>query len=158
MLAARCWSLRLLKHRSILCPHLPHRSRHLQWCARCCVQAAPGLHLAPVQTRSFSKVTDNAGTELYFEEIFEHGFSGEDPLFDLRNYFYPDSEDATVIQLSNAGCVLEVLEVVTGLAAPGHQHLTQAVATLHHLLKLSGFVGQADHYEDYRSNAAEFNR
>lgn len=69
-------------------------------------------------------MTDNPGTELYFEEIFEHGFS-EDPLFDLRNYFYPESEDATIIQLSNAGCVMEVLDVVTSMDKPEHQHITQ---------------------------------
>ena len=42
--------------------------------------------------RDFSKVTDNQATELYFEEIFEQGFAAGDPLFDLRNYFYPESE------------------------------------------------------------------
>ena len=33
----------------------------------------------------------------------------------------------------------------------------QSIATLHHLYKLSGFVGKADYYEDYRNNAVEFN-
>lgn len=37
-------------------------------------------------------MTDNQATELYFEEIFEQGFATGDPLFDLRNYFYPESE------------------------------------------------------------------
>ena len=45
-----------------------------------------------VPRRDFSKVTDNQATELYFEEIFEQGFASGDPLFDLRNYFYPESE------------------------------------------------------------------
>ena len=45
-----------------------------------------------VPRRDFSKVTDNQATELYFEEIFEQGFATGDPLFDLRNYFYPESE------------------------------------------------------------------
>ena len=45
-----------------------------------------------VPRREFSKVTDNQATELYFEEIFEQGFAAGDPLFDLRNYFYPESE------------------------------------------------------------------
>ena len=45
-----------------------------------------------VPRRDFSKVTDNQATELYFEEIFEQGFAAGDPLFDLRNYFYPESE------------------------------------------------------------------
>ena len=47
-----------------------------------------------VPRRDFSKVTDNQATELYFEEIFEQGFATGDPLFDLRNYFYPESEVA----------------------------------------------------------------
>ena len=42
------------------------------------------------------KVKDSSLNEIYFEEIFEHGFEGEDPLFDLRNYLYPDSEDPNV--------------------------------------------------------------
>ena len=45
-----------------------------------------------VPRRDFSKVTDNQATELYFEEIFEQGYATGDPLFDLRNYFYPESE------------------------------------------------------------------
>ena len=45
-----------------------------------------------VPRRDFSKVTDNQATELYFEEIFEQGYASGDPLFDLRNYFYPESE------------------------------------------------------------------
>ena len=101
---------------------------------RCSDQVAP----APVQPsmatvtsdqqiRNFSKVTDNPGTELYFEEIFEHGFSGDDPLFDLRNYFYPDSDDPHVVKLSNAGCVLEVLDHVMSLEDPSYQQITQVM-------------------------------
>eukprot|EP00090_Calanus_glacialis_P011596 TRINITY_DN19974_c0_g1_i1.p1 TRINITY_DN19974_c0_g1~~TRINITY_DN19974_c0_g1_i1.p1 ORF type:complete len:964 (-),score=236.03 TRINITY_DN19974_c0_g1_i1:108-2897(-) len=130
-----------------------HRTFHLHPSVQCSEKALPSVDFS----RSFSKVTDNNATELYFEEIFEHGFTGEDPLFDLRNYFYPESEDPQVIQLSHAGCVLEVLEIVTKLEQFKHQHITQAVATLHHLQKLSGFVGQADHYEDYRQNRVIFN-
>jgi hypothetical protein len=64
------------------------------------------------QGRCFSKVTDNQATELYFEEVFEQGFAGGDPLFDLRNYFYPESDDPNIDRLSNAGSVAEVLEMV----------------------------------------------
>ena len=74
-------------------------------------------------------MTDNQATELYFEEIFEQGFATGDPLFDLRNYFYPESEvlchktkeehiknlpnqDPVIEQLSSAGSVAEVLETL----------------------------------------------
>ena len=128
-MALRCLSLKILNNRNILGPFMPLvgrvRDYHLQPCIRCSSThrtGAPGEQAV----RQFSKVTDNAGTELYFEEIFEYGFtSGEDPLFDLRNYFYPDSDDPTVIQLSNAGCVMEVLELVTSLDNPSHEHITQ---------------------------------
>jgi len=161
IMALRCLSTNLLKNRNIVGPFMPlmggrARDYHLQTCIRCSSTQGTGDKVQSV--RQFSKVTDNVGTELYFEEIFEHGFAaGEDPLFDLRNYFYPESDDPTVIQLSNAGCVMEVLEVVTSLDSPSHEHITQSIATLHHLLKLSGFVGKADYYEDYRNNVVEFN-
>jgi len=107
--------------------------------------------------RNFSKVTDNFATELYFEEIFEHGFIGEDLLFDLRNYFYPESDDPLIIQLSHAGCVVEVMELVTHLEEFKHQYITQAVATLHHLQKLVGYVGRTDHHQDFNNNRKMFN-
>lgn len=107
--------------------------------------------------RNFSKVTDNYATELYFEEIFEQGFIGEDLLFDLRNYFYPESDDPLIMQLSHAGCVVEVLEAVTNLETFRHQYITQAVATIHHLQKLIGYVGKADHHQDFRNNREIFN-
>jgi len=139
--------------RQLLLAHT-HRTLHIHPCLQCSDQHILSTEL---QARSFSKVSDSQATELYFEEIFEHGFSGEDPLFDLRNYFYPESDDPVIIQLSHAGCVIEVLECITQMEEIKHQHITQAVATLHHLRKLSGFVGQANHYEDYRSNQFEFN-
>ena len=105
------------------------RDYHLQTCIRCSSSHGTGDQGQGV--RQFSKVTDSVGTELYFEEIFEHGFAaGEDPLFDLRNYFYPESDDPIVIQLSNAGCVMEVLEVVTSLDNPSHEHITQVMPEL----------------------------
>ena len=96
-------------------------------------------------------------------------------MFDLRNYFYPESQDpltirveqhtisynvslSLLLQLSGASSVMEVLEGVAGVEGVTHQHMTQAVATLHHLLKLCSFVGLADHYEDYRNNQIEFNQ
>ena len=127
MFGLRYLSINSLKNHNVFAPLLRLRGYHLQPCLRCHERAQP----APVtgvnseqQIRNFSKVTDNPGTELYFEEIFEHGFS-EDPLFDLRNYFYPESEDPTIIQLSNAGCVMEVLDVVTSMDKPEHEHITQ---------------------------------
>ena len=54
-----------------------------------------------IPRRDFSKVTDNQATELYFEEIFEQGFASGDPLFDLRNYFYPESEVLCLKQTRN---------------------------------------------------------
>ena len=136
-MALRCLSTNLLKNRNIVGPFMPlmggrARDYHLQTCIRCSSTHGTGDKVQRV--RQFSKVTDNVGTELYFEEIFEHGFAaGEDPLFDLRNYFYPESDDPTVIQLSNAGCVMEVLEVVTSLDSPSHEHITQVefVYTIH---------------------------
>ena len=131
-MALRCLSLKLLKNRNIFGPFMPlsggvrrwARDYHLQTCIRCSSTHGTGDQGQGV--RQFSKVTDSVGTELYFEEIFEHGFAaGEDPLFDLRNYFYPESDDPIVIQLSNAGCVMEVLEVVTSLDNPSHEHITQ---------------------------------
>ena len=98
------------------------RTIHIHPCVQC---SDKSLSSPDLQARSFSKVTDNHATELYFEEIFEHGFSGEDPLFDLRNYFYPESEDPQIIQLSHAGCVLEVLECVTQMEDVKHEHITQ---------------------------------
>ena len=158
MQAVRHFSNRIIRLGKIRVPVFYVRDIHSQACYRCCENINTTLSNKPeMQTRNFSKVTDNTATELYFEEIFDYGFSGEDPLFDLRNYFYPDSEDPSIIQLATAGCVLEVLEHVTKMAAPENTHITQAVATLHHLYKLTGFVGQADHYEDYRNNALEFN-
>ena len=53
---------------------------------------------------------------------------------------------------------MEVLEGVAGVEGVTPQHMTQAVATLHHLLKLCSFVGLADHYVDYRNNQIEFNQ
>ena len=160
MHAVRHLSSRIIRLGKMQVPVLHVRDIHFQACYRCSENINTVINNKPateLQTRSFSKVTDNTATELYFEEIFDHGFSGEDPLFDLRNYFYPDSEDPSIICLSNAGCVQEVLDHVTKMTSPEHTHITQAVATLHHLFKLSGFVGQADHYDHYRSNALEFN-
>jgi len=109
--------------------------------------------------RNFSKVTDNLSTELYFEEIFEHGFvGGEDLLFDLRNYFYPESDDPLIIQLSHAGCVVEVLDYVSNLEEFKHEYITQAVATIHHLQKLIGYIGKTDHIQDFRVNREIFNQ
>ena len=109
--------------------------------------------------RPFSKVTDNHATELYFEEIFEHGFSGADPLFDLRNYFFPESDDPNIFKLSNAGCVLEVLECFANLKDYNHMHITQSVATLHHLQKLTGYLNlNAEQNEHYRNVRKMFNR
>ena len=160
MHAVRHFSNRFGRLAKIRAPVLHVRDFHFQACYRCSEKSHTTISKITgneLQSRNFSKVTDNTATELYFEEIFDHGFSGEDPLFDLRNYFYPESEDPSIVQLSNAGCVLEVLDHVTKMSEPQHTHITQAVATLHHLFKLSGFVGQADHYEDYRNNAMEFN-
>ena len=160
MHAVRHFSNRISRLAKIRVPLLHVREFHFQACYRCSERSNTTITNLPgneLQSRNFSKVTDNTATELYFEEIFDHGFSGEDPLFDLRNYFYPESEDPSIVHLSNAGCVLEVLDHVTKMSDPQPQHMTQAVATLHHLFKLSGFVGQADHYEDYRNNAMEFN-
>ena len=42
---------------------------------------------------SYSQVKDSAVTEMYFEEIFEQGYEGNDPLFDLRHFLYPASPD-----------------------------------------------------------------
>ena len=160
MHAVRHFSNRIGRLAKIRVPVLHVRDFHFQACYRCSDRSSTTITNIPgseLQSRNFSKVTDNTATELYFEEIFDHGFSGEDPLFDLRNYFYPESDDPSIVQLSNAGCVLEVLDHVTNMTDPQHSHITQAVATLHHLFKLSGFVGQADHYWDYRNNAQEFN-
>ena len=78
----------------------------------------------------FDQVTDSQIHELYFEEIFENGFSsGPDPLFDLRNYFYPESSDPHIMDLSNAGCVAEVLDTVAQMDQPSPQHLTQVMKT-----------------------------
>ena len=127
MFGLRYLSVHSLKNYNVYGPLLRFRGYHLQPCLRCQDRVPPvtatGVN-SDQQTRNFSKVTDNPGTELYFEEIFEHGFS-EDPLFDLRNYFYPESEDPTIIQLSNAGCVMEVLDLVTSIENPEHQHITQ---------------------------------
>jgi len=102
-------------------------------------------------------VTDNQATELYFEEIFEQGFATGDPLFDLRNYFYPESEDPVVEQLSSAGSVAEVLETLAEQEKVETQHLTQAVATIHHLQKLANHLGQANHDDEYRNVVVQFN-
>jgi len=110
-----------------------------------------------VPRRDFSKVTDNQATELYFEEIFEQGFAAGDPLFDLRNYFYPESEDPVIEQLSSAGCVAEVLETLSDQEQVETQHITQAVATIHHLQKLAHHVGQANHDDEYRNVVVQFN-
>ena len=53
----------------------------------------------------YLQVTDNSATELYFEEVFESGYSGEDPLGDLRYYLYPESSDPALISLSEANSV-----------------------------------------------------
>ena len=45
--------------------------------------------LPPTSVRPFSKVTDSRPTEYYLEDIF----GDEDPLEDLRNFMYPESED-----------------------------------------------------------------
>ena len=103
------------------------RYYHLQTCIRCSSTHGTGDQGKGV--RQYSKVTDIVNTELYFEEIFEHGF-GEDPLSDLRNYFYPESDDPIVIQLSNASSVMDVLEVVTSLDNPSHEHITQVMPEL----------------------------
>ena len=107
--------------RQLLLAHT-HRKLHIHPCLQCSDQHIMSTEL---QARSFSKVSDSQATELYFEEIFEHGFSGEDPLFDLRNYFYPESDDPVIIQLSHAGCVIEVLECITQMEEIKHQHITQ---------------------------------
>ena len=133
-MAVRCLSLKLLKNRNIFGPFMPLSGRgqrvardfHLQTCIRCSNNHGTGDQEKGV--RQFSK--DSVGTELYFEEIFEHGFR-EDPLSDLRKYFYPESDDPIVIQLSNAVCVKEVLEVVTSLDNPSHEHITQVKNELH---------------------------
>ena len=64
---------------------------------------------------------------MYFEEIFELGIEGEDPLFDLRHYFYPESVDPHLPTLSHAASVAEVLNCVTQLEQPTSQHLTQVL-------------------------------
>ena len=64
---------------------------------------------------------------MYFEEIFELGIEGEDPLFDLRHYFYPESVDPHLCTLSHAASVAEVLNCVTQLEQPTSQHLTQVL-------------------------------
>ena len=100
-------------------PALRLREYHVAPCLRCKVTNDQ------TQKRQFSKVTDSVATEVYFEEIFEYGFEGEDPLFDLRNYFYPESKNEAVIQLSNADCVAEVLDIINAIDHPQHEHLTQ---------------------------------
>jgi hypothetical protein len=80
---------------------------------------------------SFFKVSDSSAAELFFEEIFELGFEGEDPLFDLRHHFYTGSGDSTLDRLSHAVSVAEVLNTVAELEQPNSHHLTQVLIILH---------------------------
>ena len=101
--------------------------------------------LGEEQKKYFNKVTDSQASELCFEEISEQGFDGSDPLYDLRNYFHPESEDPIIDKLSNANSVIEVLDVVARqVVKVDHQHLTQAVATIHHLQKLGSQIHKAN--------------
>jgi hypothetical protein len=79
----------------------------------------------------FFKVSDSSAAELFFEEIFELGFEGEDPLFDLRHHFYTRSGDSTLDRLSHAVSVAEVLNTIAELEQPNSQHLTQVLIILH---------------------------
>ena len=128
MFSLRHLTQRILKHHrnNVIGPVMMRwrDSHHLQPCLRSRDKTSSSVIITD-QTRHFSKVTDNAATEVYFEEIFEYGFEGEDPLYNLRNYFYPDSENEAVIKLSNADCVAEVLDLITSIDHPEHQHLTQ---------------------------------
>ena len=121
MFSLRHLSQRIIKqHRNnVIGPVLRLREYHVAPCLRCKVTSDQQ------QKRQFSKVTDSVATEVYFEEIFEYGFEGEDPLFDLRNYFYPESKNEAVIQLSNADNVAEVLDIINAIDHPQHEHLTQ---------------------------------
>ena len=85
------------------------------------------------------------------------GFAGGDPLFDLRHYFYPGSRDPVIAQLATADSVAEVLEVVAGVEEVSTRHLTQAVATIHHLQKLAHHLAKADHDDEYRELVVTFN-
>jgi len=89
--------------------------------------------------RNFSKVKDSAVTELYFDEIFEGhtvGVDGQDPLFDLRIFLYPDSEDKNIQMLSRANSVFEVFDCINETENLSPRHITQALATILHLQKV----------------------
>ncbi len=87
--------------------------------------------LAIAKSVIFFKVSDSSAAELFFEEIFELGFEGEDPLFDLRHHFYTGSGDSTLDRLSHAVSVAEVLNTIAELEQPNSQHLTQVLIILH---------------------------
>ncbi len=73
------------------------------------------------------QAVNGPAVELDFEEIFELGIEGGDPLFDLRHYFYPECEDPHIRRLSAAASVAEVLSCVAELDSPTNQHLTQVI-------------------------------
>jgi len=106
--------------------------------------------------RSFSKVKDSAVTEVYFEEIFEHGFAGEDPLSDHRNYLYPDSEDPNIQALATAPSINDVFAIIEEIGKPSPQHIAQALATVFHFQKLCNFKTY-DFLNEVRESYNSFN-
>ena len=90
-------------------------------------------------TRDFSRITHSVEIEDYLGDTFGE----EDPLEELRNYLYPDSEDETVIDLSSANSIKEILDILKQWSHehPGErrplEHIAQAFASLLHLRKVT---------------------
>ncbi len=85
--------------------------------------------------RDFSKVTDSKAVEYYLEDIE----GAEDPLGDVRNFMFPESEDERLEEVSHAGSVEEVFAALDREEGEWGLELSfQAVATLFHLHKRCG--------------------
>ena len=97
-----------------------------------------------VEEKPFKKIDQNKN-RVGLQEVFEGGFTEDDPLADLRNHFYPESSDPLVERLSETNSVSEVLNLVGDVERLETMQLTQAVATIQHLQKLARHFNKARH-------------